>query len=50
MSTFVHPYHHPQDFERLTAFLSFARRDVASAHYLHLGDLTWQLFHMLAQA
>lgn len=50
MSTFMHPYHHPQDFERLAAFLSFARRDVASAHYLHVGDLTWQLFHMLADA
>jgi mycothiol synthase len=50
MSTFAHPYQHPQDFERLAAFLSFARRDVGNAHYLHVGDLTWQLFHMLADA
>jgi mycothiol synthase len=48
MSTFAHPYQHPQDFERLAAFLSFARHNVGNAHYLHVGDLTWQLFHMLA--
>jgi mycothiol synthase len=50
MSTFAPPYRHPQDLERLAAFLSFARQDVGNSHYLHVGDLTWQLFHMLADA
>jgi mycothiol synthase len=41
-------YQHPHDFERLTRFLSQARTAVAHSHYLHVGDLTWQVFHMLA--
>jgi hypothetical protein len=42
------PYQHPQDFAKLAAFLSHARSAIHHAHYLHVGDLTWQLFHMLA--
>lgn len=36
------------DFARLQAFLAHARAAVSQTHYLHTGDLTWQLFHMLA--
>lgn len=43
-----HPYRHPIDFDRLITFLSQVRIDVHHSHYLHPGDLTWQLFHMLA--
>jgi hypothetical protein len=43
-----HPYRHPLDFDRLNTFLSQVRIDVSHSHYLHRGDLTWQLFHMLA--
>ena len=43
-----HPYRHPLDFARLNSFLSQVRPDVSHSHYLHCGDLTWQLFHMLA--
>jgi hypothetical protein len=41
-------YQHPHDFERLTRFLSHLRTDVQHTHYLHSGDLTWQMFHMLS--
>jgi len=41
-------YQHPHDFERLTRFLSHLRTDVQHTHYLHPGDLTWQMFHMLS--
>jgi len=47
MTSTARPYLHPQDFPRLTAFLSQVRTDVQQAHYLHVGDLTWQMFHML---
>ena len=43
-----HPYRHLLDFDRLNAFLSQVRIDIPHSHYLHRGDLTWQLFHMLA--
>jgi mycothiol synthase len=42
------PYQHPQDFAKLAIFLSHARSAIHHAHYLHVGDLTWQLFHMFA--
>jgi hypothetical protein len=42
------PYQHPQDFAKLAGFLSHARTAIHHAHYLHVGDLTWQLFYMLA--
>ena len=43
-----HAYRHPQDFARLLRFLSQVRADVPHTHYLHAGDLTWQMFHMLS--
>jgi ribosomal protein S18 acetylase RimI-like enzyme len=43
-----HPYAGPTDFERLRTFLSDARANIDQAHYLHMGDLAWQLFHMLS--
>jgi mycothiol synthase len=48
MTISSHPYQHLQDFERLTSFLSHLRTTVQHSHCLHVGDLTWQLFHMLA--
>ncbi len=42
------PYQHPQDFAKLAAFLSHTRTAIHHTHYLHPGDLTWQLFLMLA--
>src|SRR5215216_5261829 len=42
------PYQHPHDCECLTRFLSHARTHVQHSHYLHPGDLTWQIFHMLS--
>lgn len=48
MTISSHPYQHPQDFERLATFLSHVRTEVPHSHYLHVGDLTWQMFHMLA--
>jgi mycothiol synthase len=42
------PYRGELDFARLQAFLAHARAAVSHTHYLHIGDLTWQLFHMLA--
>jgi GNAT superfamily N-acetyltransferase len=42
------PYGGEADFARLQAFLAHARAAVSQTHYLHTGDLTWQLFHMLA--
>jgi ribosomal protein S18 acetylase RimI-like enzyme len=44
----VHAYRHPQDFTRLVSFLSHARTAVQHTHCLHVGDLTWQMFHMLS--
>jgi ribosomal protein S18 acetylase RimI-like enzyme len=37
----------PDDFPQLNRFLGEVRKDVDHNHYLHVGDLTWQLFHML---
>jgi mycothiol synthase len=42
------PYQHPQDYATLAGFLSQARAHVHQSHYLHVGDLTWQLYHMLS--
>ena len=42
------PYQHPQDFGHLTRFLNHVYTDVQHSHYLHVGDLTWQMFHMLS--
>jgi mycothiol synthase len=42
------PYRHPQDYHNLARFLSQARADIHRSHYLHIGDLTWQLYHMLS--
>jgi ribosomal protein S18 acetylase RimI-like enzyme len=42
------PYQHPQDYANLAGFLGQARADVHRSHYLHIGDLTWQLYHMLS--
>src|SRR5262245_3525341 len=36
------------DFPLLCSFLGGIRKDVKRSHYLHVGDLSWQLFHMLA--
>lgn len=47
MTFTLHPYQHPQDFSLLTTFLSHARSAIAESHYLHPGDLSWQVFHML---
>jgi ribosomal protein S18 acetylase RimI-like enzyme len=44
----AHVYRHPQDFARLVRFLSQVRTDVQHTHSLHVGDLTWQMFHMLS--
>jgi mycothiol synthase len=44
----AHAYRHPHDFARLVRFLSQVRTDVQHTHYLHVGDLTWQMFHMLS--
>jgi mycothiol synthase len=44
----AHAYRHPQDFARLVSFLSHVRTDVQHTHCLHVGDLTWQMFHMLS--
>lgn len=43
------PYQHPNDFARLSYFLSLLRPDAPHTYVLHPGDLTWQLFHMLAE-
>jgi ribosomal protein S18 acetylase RimI-like enzyme len=48
MSLSSRPYRHPQDFPNLAGFLSQARADIHQSHYLHVGDLTWQLYHMLS--
>jgi mycothiol synthase len=42
------PYRHPQDYANLAGFLSQARANIHRSHYLHIGDLTWQLYHMLS--
>lgn len=43
------PYYHSDDFTRLSQFLSFLRPDAPHTYVLHPGDLTWQMFHMLAE-
>jgi mycothiol synthase len=43
------PYQSEQDFVKLQSLLAQSRAAVAQAHYLHTGDLTWQLFHMLVE-
>lgn len=43
------PYQHPDDFARLSHFLSLLRPDAPHTYVLHTGDLTWQMFHMLAE-
>ena len=48
MNVISRPYTGAADFARLQAFLAHARAAVSQTHYLHTGDLTWQLFHMLA--
>jgi ribosomal protein S18 acetylase RimI-like enzyme len=48
MNVTSRPYAGEADFARLQAFLAHARMAVSETHYLHIGDLTWQLFHMLA--
>ena len=48
MNVTSRPYAGEADFARLHAFLAHARATVSHTHYLHMGDLTWQLFHMLA--
>ena len=42
-------YQHPHDFARLAHFLSLLRPDALHTYVLHPGDLTWQMFHMLAE-
>ena len=42
------PYAGQHDLERLSTFLTQARSDIHRAHYLHVGELVWQLFHMQA--
>src|SRR4029453_9315865 len=46
----AHVYRHPQDFARLVRFLSQVRTDIPHTHYLHVGDLTWQMFHILSDS
>ena len=36
------------EFARLCSFLGEVRPVINHNHYLHVGDLSWQLFHMLA--
>jgi mycothiol synthase len=48
MNVTSRPYAGAADFARLQAFLAQAQGSVHQTHYLHTGDLTWQLFHMLA--
>jgi mycothiol synthase len=45
----VRPYASHNDFRRLTTFLAQCRSNIDHAHYLHIGDLVWQVFHMLAE-
>jgi mycothiol synthase len=37
-----------KDFALLRHFLGEARQAIRHSHYLHVGDLSWQVFHMLA--
>jgi mycothiol synthase len=37
-----------EDFALLCHFLDEARPAIQHSHYLHVGDLSWQVFHMLA--
>src|SRR5215212_11845561 len=48
MNMMSRPYGGETDFAHLQALLARARVAVRHTHYLHTGDLTWQLFHMLA--
>jgi ribosomal protein S18 acetylase RimI-like enzyme len=48
MNVTSRPYAGAADFARLQALLAHARVAVSHTHFLHTGDLTWQLFHMLA--
>jgi mycothiol synthase len=48
MNVTSRPYSGEADFAQLQAFLARAHGAVHQTHYLHIGDLTWQLFHMLA--
>ena len=41
-------FQYPQDFARLARFLGHMRAAAPHSHCLHPGDLTWQMFHMLA--
>lgn len=43
------PYRDAHDWTRLTTFLAACRVEIAQTHYLHTGDLVWQVFHMLAE-
>ena len=38
----------PNDLPTLYAFLGQVRQSVDRNHYLHVGDLSWHVFHMLA--
>ena len=38
-----------EDFTRVNDFLGQVRFGIDHSHYLHQGDLTWQLFHMKAE-
>jgi ribosomal protein S18 acetylase RimI-like enzyme len=42
------PYQGEHDLAALKAFLAQAGSAAAQAHYLHSGDMIWQLFHMLS--
>jgi ribosomal protein S18 acetylase RimI-like enzyme len=48
MNVMSRPYAGESDFVQLQAFLAHSHSAVHQTHYLHTGDLTWQLFHMLA--
>ena len=43
----THPFERT-DLAKLWNFLGEVRQDIHRSHYLHVGDLSWQLFHMLA--
>ncbi|MEM8534761.1 MAG: GNAT family N-acetyltransferase [Chloroflexota bacterium] len=42
-------YRGMEDFTQLSDFLGQVRFAIDHSHYLHQGDLTWQLFHMKAE-
>ena len=43
------PYARHDDFARLITFLAQCRSNIQQSHYLHVGDLVWQVFHMLTE-